>query len=164
MPSASNTRSLFSEHSWIRDLKTRRYGFLNTLNKVVPWDELLAELVTLYPNGKRGRKPIPLESMLRLHVYQLCFDLSDLQAVDDMLENRVVEAFCEWDITQRQSLDRSTLTRFRHRLVAHDRSDWLKEVVVRSLEEARLVTPRGKRGEAAVRHPSGLPSTRKSRG
>ena len=56
--------------------------------------KLLREIQPSYHSGTKGRPLIPLSNVLRLHVHQLSFGLSDLQAIEDMLENRVVEAFC----------------------------------------------------------------------
>ncbi len=138
MSSVSETPSIFSEHIWIRDLNTKRHRYLDALDGAIPWRQLIRALRPFYPPGERGRNPIPLESMIRLHAYQLSTALTDQQAIDDMLENRLVEAFCDWDITQRPSLHRSTLVRFRKRLKTHDQSDWVRDVITAARASAGL--------------------------
>ena len=50
--------------------KTRKREFLEQMDKVVPWASLV-ELVAPYcPEGKKGRPPFSLESMLRTHFLQ----------------------------------------------------------------------------------------------
>ena len=141
MSSVSETPSIFSEHVWIRDLNTKRHRYLDALDSAIPWRRLIQNLKPIYPAGVRGRVPIPLESMIRLHVYQLSGSLSDQQAIDDMVENRLVEAFCAWDITQRPSLHRSTLGRFRKRLKTHAQDTLFEEIVAEAHRSARLERP-----------------------
>jgi len=45
---------------------TRRELFLAEMEAVVPWSALLAVIEPHYPKaGRRGRQPMPLETMLR---------------------------------------------------------------------------------------------------
>jgi transposase, IS5 family len=43
----------------------------------VPWQALLKVIEPFYPVAGRGRRPYPLESMLRVHLMQNWFALSD---------------------------------------------------------------------------------------
>ena len=57
--------------------KTRREVFLEEMELVVPWKALLGLIEPHYPVAGRGRRPYPLESMLRVHLMQNWFALSD---------------------------------------------------------------------------------------
>ena len=57
--------------------KTRRQRFLDRLEGLVPWSELEAVIEPHYPNAGNGRRPYPLGAMLRVHVMQLAWNLSD---------------------------------------------------------------------------------------
>ena len=57
--------------------KTRREVFLGGMDVVVPWKALLGLMEPHYPVAGRGRRPYPLESMLRVHLMQNRFALSD---------------------------------------------------------------------------------------
>src|ERR671939_1257651 len=50
--------------------QTRRDKFLAEMEQVVPWPGLVARLQPLYPKGERGRPPVALERMLRVHFLQ----------------------------------------------------------------------------------------------
>ena len=50
--------------------RTRKREFLDEMNRVVPWAELVALIATFAPEGKRGRPPFAVETMLRLHFMQ----------------------------------------------------------------------------------------------
>ena len=57
--------------------KTRREVFLEEMEQVVPWKSLLSLIEPFYPVAGRGRDPYPLEIMLRVHLMQNWFGLSD---------------------------------------------------------------------------------------
>ena len=47
---------------------TRRERFLDEMNRVVPWAELVAVIEPVYPKADGpGRPPVGIERMLRLH-------------------------------------------------------------------------------------------------
>ena len=43
----------------------------------MPWDDLVALIAPYYPEGRNGRPPFSLHSMLRIHFLQQWFSLSD---------------------------------------------------------------------------------------
>ena len=57
--------------------KTRKRIFLEQMDTVVPWAELVALIAPYYPEGRTGHPPFPLETMLRVHFMQQWFALSD---------------------------------------------------------------------------------------
>lgn len=64
---------------------TRREKFLGEMDKVVRWEALLALIAPAYPtSGRRGRSPMPAETMLRIHFMQQWYALSD-PAMEDAL-------------------------------------------------------------------------------
>lgn len=57
--------------------KTRKQIFLEQMEKVVPWAALVERIAPYYPEGKTGRPPFSLHTMLRVHFMQQWFTLSD---------------------------------------------------------------------------------------
>ena len=50
---------------------TRREQFLDEMNRVVPWVELVTVIEPVYPKAEGpGRPPVGVERMLRLHCLQ----------------------------------------------------------------------------------------------
>ena len=47
------------------------------MDATLPWDAWVSLVVPYYPDGKRGRKPIEIEQMLRMTMLQTWFNLSD---------------------------------------------------------------------------------------
>ena len=56
---------------------TRKREFLAEMERVVPWRELVSVVAPFAPEGKRGRPPFSVETMLRIHFMQQWFTLSD---------------------------------------------------------------------------------------
>ena len=94
--------------------RTRRREFLDEMDRVVPWSALVAEIAPFMPEGKRGRPPFPVESLLRIHFMQQWFTLSDPameEALHDMPLFRDFAGLGGWDD---RLPDESTILRFRH--------------------------------------------------
>lgn len=58
--------------------KTRREAFLDEMERVAPWTALLKVIEPFYPVAGNGRRPYPLAMMLREHLMQNWFALSNL--------------------------------------------------------------------------------------
>ena len=57
--------------------RTRRELFLERMDGLIPWQSLEARIRPFYPKAGKGRRPYPLEVMLRVHCVQLFYNLSD---------------------------------------------------------------------------------------
>ena len=89
------------------------------MDRVVPWSDLVAQIAPFMPEGKRGRPPFPVESLLRIHFMQQWFTLSDPameEALHDVPLFRDFAGLGGWDD---RLPDESTILRFRHVLEKH---------------------------------------------
>ena len=98
--------------------RTRKREFLAEMERVVPWAALVALITPYAPEGRRGRPPFPVETMLRIHFMQQWFTLSD-PAMEEALHD--VPLFREfaglnWDTPVP---DETTILRFRRLLEEH---------------------------------------------
>lgn len=50
--------------------KTRKREFFEQMERVVPWAELVTLIAPYYPEGRTGRPPFALETILRTHLVQ----------------------------------------------------------------------------------------------
>ena len=69
-----------SESGFERKTKrTRKREFLDEMNLVVPWAELVSLIAPHAPaaGAKGGRPPFPVQTMLRIHFLRQRFNLSD---------------------------------------------------------------------------------------
>jgi IS5 family transposase len=99
--------------------KTRRAAFLEEMNEVVPWAELCALIEPHYPKAGRGRPPVGLQRMLRLHFLQQWFNLSDPSLEDELHESASMRKFVGIDLGVERVPDETTVCKFRHLLERH---------------------------------------------
>ena len=64
--------------------QTRIELFLSRMDQILPWQNMVAVIEPVYPKAGNGRRPYPLETMLRIHCMQHWYNLSD-GAMDDAL-------------------------------------------------------------------------------
>ena len=115
MKSSTNQHSLgFS----LAVRKTRKAIFLDEMDRVVPWAELVALIAPFYPEGRTGRPPFALETMLRTHFLQQWFNLSDPAMEEAFFDTPLYREFVGLADNVRLP-DESTILRFRHRLEKH---------------------------------------------
>ena len=69
-----------------RKKKTRREEFLEAMDTIIPWADWIAMILPFYPSGKRGRPVKGIETMLRMYLMQIWFNLSDV-AIEDSIVN-----------------------------------------------------------------------------
>lgn len=102
--------------------KTRKQVFLEQMEQVVPWAELVEVITPYYPEGKKGRPPFSLETMLRVHFMQQWFSLSDPGMEEAFFDTPLYREFAQLEELSRLP-DESTILRFRHRLEKHKLAD-----------------------------------------
>lgn len=108
--------------------KTRREVFLEEMELVVPWKELVKVITPFYPVAGRGRRPYPLEAMLRIHLMQNWFALSDPSMEEALYEIASLRTFAGLKLSE-PIPDETTILNFRHLLEEYDlAADILKQV------------------------------------
>jgi hypothetical protein len=88
--------------------QTRRERFLAQLDELVPWTDLLAVIEPHYPrSGHRGRQPIGLEVMLRIHLVQLAYNSRIRRWKMPWLKSRCYGSSAGWAWVESQMKPRS---------------------------------------------------------
>jgi IS5 family transposase len=116
--------------------KTRKQVFLEQMDQVVPWAALVELIAPYYPEGRTGRPPFSLSTMLRIHFMQQWFTLSDPGMEEAFFDTPLYREFAQLEEFGRLP-DESTILRFRHRLEKHK----LAEQILATVNE--LLTQRG---------------------
>ena len=116
--------------------KTRKQVFLAQMAQVVPWAALVELIAPYYPEGRTGRPPFSLLTMLRIHFMQQWFTLSDPAMEEAFFDTPLYREFAQLQEFARLP-DESTILRFRHRLEKHK----LAEQILVTVNE--LLTQRG---------------------
>ncbi len=96
---------------------TRRERFLDEMNRVVPWADLVVAIETVYPKADGPvRPPIGIEWMSRLHCLQQWFNLSDPAVEEALYDSRAMRQFVGIDLGREPVPDETTICTFRHLL------------------------------------------------
>ena len=129
--------------------KTRREVFLEEMDQVVPWKSLLALIEPCYPMAGRGRHPYPLETMLRVHLMQNWFGLSDPAMEEALYEITPMRAFAGLTLTKAIP-DETTILNFRHLLEANELAPEILSRVNAYLSRKGLMLKRGSIVDATI--------------
>jgi IS5 family transposase len=129
--------------------KTRREVFLEEMELVVPWKVLLKIIEPHYPVAGRGRKPYALESMLRVHLMQNWFALSDPAMEEALYEIASLRSFAHLNLNE-PIPDESTILNFRHLLEANDLAEDILKAVNALLARKGLLLKRGSIVDATI--------------
>lgn len=103
------TQMTFGSGDWVLKSKvTRRAAFLGEMEKVIPWQQLLALIEPHWPKALTGRPPHPMARMLRIYFMQQWFNLSDPAMEDAIVDSEAIRGFAgsiqrrTWCLTNRR--------------------------------------------------------------
>ena len=125
-----------------RRRKTKREAFLEKMDAMLPWQNWVALVVPYYPEGKRGRKPVEIERMLRMTMLQVWFSLSDEGIEDALYDSYAMKSFMGIDFSAgEQAPDATTLCKFRKLLNEHGlQKKFFEQVQELLAREGKLVS------------------------
>jgi IS5 family transposase len=125
--------------------RTKREKFLAEMDEVVPWKALIDLIEPHYPKtgSKGGRPPYPLATMLRIHLLQQWYSLSDPAMEDALIEVATMRRFAGIDIISDRIPDETTILAFRHLLEKHNLGKRIFETVKAHLKERGMAMKQG---------------------
>jgi IS5 family transposase len=100
------------------------------MDATIPWAAWVGLIEPhYYPDrpGKRGRRPKPVETMLRMYLLQVWFSLSDEGVEEAIYDSYAMRRFMGLDFAVEQVPDATTLLHFRHLLEEHKLGERLFE-------------------------------------
>jgi transposase, IS5 family len=131
--------------------KTRREMFLAEMDRVVPWQRLIALIEPHYPSsGRVGRPPIGVPRMLRMYFLQQWYSLSDEALEDALYDSQAMREFVGIDLAREQVPDATTLLKFRRLLEQHELTKAIFEQVNAHLAERGLLMREGTVVDATI--------------
>jgi len=140
--------------------KTRREKFLQEMDHVIPWKELIQIIEKYYPKAGNGRQPMPLERMIRIYFMQQWYGLSDPGMEDGLYDIESMRRFAGIDIGVDVIPDETTILHFRHLLERHELTKKIFEKTQRYLTEKGLLLREGTIVDATI---ISAPSSTKNR-
>ncbi len=130
--------------------KTRREKFLEEMDRVIPWEELLNIIREHYPRAGDGRQPMPMETMLRIYFLQQWYGLSDPSMEDALYDIESMRRFAKIDIEGDVIPDETTILHFRHLLEKHNLTKQIFEKTECYLSERGLLLREGTIVDATI--------------
>ena len=110
--------------------RTRKREFLESMERVVPWSELVSLIEPYAPqSGRRGQQPFAVEAMLRIHFMQQWFNLSDPAMEEALHDVPVFRDFAGLSNWADAMPSESSILRFRHLLERHKLADQILATV-----------------------------------
>jgi len=125
--------------------KSRKAEFLEILDRLVPWTDLIELIAPYYPkepNGS-GRRPYPVETMLRIYLMQLCYSLSDPMMENELIDSMSMRKFAHLGGLDNPTPDETTILNFRHLLERHSLCSEVFDLFNQHLISAGLRISRG---------------------
>src|SRR5450432_3768641 len=129
--------------------QTRREIFLAEMEKVVPWNSLLSLIEPCYPVAGRGRHPYPIATMLRVHLMQNWFGLSDPAMEEALYEIAPMRQFARLTLTK-PIPDETTILNFRRLLEENELAPEILARVNALLTRKGLLLKRGSIVDATI--------------
>ena len=125
--------------------RTKRERFLAQMEAVVPWKALIDLIEPFYPktSSKGGRPAYPLATMLRIHLMQQWYDLSDPAMEDALIEVPTMRRFAGIALISDRIPDETTILAFRHLLEKHDLGKQIFEMVKTHLKANGMAMKQG---------------------
>lgn len=122
--------------------RSRRAKFFDRLNIVVPW-KLLVELIRPhYYKNTRGRPAWDLETMIRVHITQVAYNMSDPEMEDQLRDSIAVREFV--GIAQGNRVpDETTILNFRHLLENAGLGQQMMDTINEHVKKAGLMMSKG---------------------
>lgn len=109
--------------------KLRSERFLDEMNAVLPWRELLVSIKPFYPDGALGRKPKEMTMMLKIYFLQQWYSLSDPLMEEEIYDKISFQKFLGIDLLSDTVPDETTILNFRHLLEEHKLQERFLEIV-----------------------------------
>ena len=125
--------------------QTKRGKFLAEMEAVVPWQVLLNLIEPSYPmiSKKGGRPPYPLSTMLRIHLLQQWYSLSDPAMEEALIEVPTMRRFAGIELISDRIPDETTILAFRHLLEKHELGEQIFETVKAHLSAQGMTMRQG---------------------
>ena len=130
--------------------RTRREKFLQEMDQVIPWEELLQIIKQYYPKAGNGRQPMPLGRMLRIYFMQQWYGLSDPAMEDALYDIESMRRFAGIDLEVDVIPDETTILHFRHLLEKHQLTKKIFEKTQQYLTEKGLLLREGTIVDATI--------------
>lgn len=126
----------FTDYEYsLRKRKTKREEFLEWMDEITPWDEVVAMIEPYYYHNQRGRQARGIETMFRMYLLQTWYNLSDEALEEAIYDSYAMRKFMHLDFLKESVPDATTLCKFRKIIVENGLAKQYFEAVKSFMEE-----------------------------
>ena len=130
--------------------KLRCEKFLEEMEHVMPWGEMLGAIAPFYVEKQFGRKHKELKMMLKIYFLQQWYDLSDPGMEEAIYDRNSFQKFLEIDLLGDSVPDETTILNFRHLLEKHELQEQFLVIVNGILEQKGITVKHGTITDATI--------------
>ena len=111
----------------------------------LPWQALIDLIEPHHPKASKkvGRPPYPLATMLRIHLLQQWYSLSDPAMEEALIKTPTMRRFAGIELISDRIPDETTILTFRHLLEKHELGEQIFETVKAHLRERGMTMRQG---------------------
>lgn len=130
--------------------RTRKRLFLEEMESIVPWGDLLAIIEPLNPRSGLERPPFSTSTMLRIYFVQQWFCLSESDAEEALHDTPLLCEYAQLDASLSSIPDESAILHFRHLLETNHLARKILDTVSDCLAQKGLLLKVGALVEATL--------------
>lgn len=144
------TQYSFADYELSNKKVTRRSEFLNRMDKIIPWNNIVELIQPYYYNNKTGRIATDLEKILRMYFLQNWFSLSDGAMEDAIYDSLAMKEFMGISANEYKVPDETVLCKFRHLLEANNLGKQIENLIKDLLNTNGLIMHGGTIVDATI--------------
>jgi len=134
----------------VKTKKIKVEKFLDEMNKIIPWTELIEIIKPFYSQKGNGRPPMDLLLMIKIHCLQQWYNLGD-EAIEEAIYDRSsFQKFLNIDLMLKPIPDETTVLNFRHLLEQHNLAEKIFSHMNKFLEIKGLMMKKGTIVDATI--------------
>ena len=130
--------------------KLRCEKFLDEMEQVMPWGQMLGAIAPFYVEKAVGRKHKELKMMLKIYFLQQWYDLSDPGMEEAIYDRNSFQKFLEIDLLGDNVPDETTILNFRHLLEEHELQEQFLVIVNDMLAKRGITVKHGTITDATI--------------
>ena len=144
--------------------KLRCEKFLDEMEQVVPWKEMMFVIKPYYFDKGNGRPKFDLLLMLKIYCLQQWYNLSDPGMEENIYDRNSFQKFLGIDLIAHEVPDETTILNFRHLLEEHKLPEHFFHIIKEQLIDKGLILQKGSSVDASIiKAPSSTKNKKKQR-
>ncbi len=134
----------------VKTKKIKAEKFLEEMDKIIPWDQLVEIITSVYAKKGNGRSPMDLLLMIRIYCLQQWYNLGDAAMEESIYDRASFQRFLGIDLMLDAIPDETTILNFRHLLEEYKLTEKIFAQMNKHLESKGLIMKKGTIVDASI--------------